>query len=224
MIRDQPAPRLADDRPLDDVALGLVLDGLVLSAGSQRALFGALGSRALIWQRDRWEAGPSGDHRRFNAGAPFGERDAIAHAGDAPLAIPRHLAAHRVAAYVSTTRHAGATAALRLLARALPLVPRGAAALLAPYAERDADYGAARFAVVAQVRRGFEAAQLVVRGSDLYRTTAVIAAWCAGALATRGAGPVGMRALGELVRAEPALRALAAAAELAIEPSEPGHE
>jgi hypothetical protein len=133
--------------------------------------------------------------------------------------VPRHIAAGLVATYVSTTRHAGAISALRLLSRALPLMPRAAADLLAPYADPDADYGRTRFAVVAQARRGFEAAQVVVRGADVYRTTALAAAWAARRLAARGAGPVGMRAPGELFRGEPALRELAAAAGLAIEPS-----
>ncbi|HEY0991616.1 MAG TPA: hypothetical protein VGD80_31405, partial [Kofleriaceae bacterium] len=87
------------------------------------------------------------------------------------------------------------------------------------YAAADADYSRTRFAVVAQVRRGFASAQSVVRGCDLYRTTAAIAAWFALRLAERGAGPTGMRAPGELVRAEPALRAIARTADLTIEPS-----
>ena len=69
------------------------------------------------------------------------------------------------------------------------------------------------------VRRGFDHAQIVVGGHDIYHTTAVIAAWIACRLAERGAGPIGMRAPGELFRAEPALRAIAAAAALTIEPS-----
>jgi hypothetical protein len=219
-VRSAPAPRLADDHPLDDIAVTHVIDGLTLSAGSQRALFGGLGARPLVWRRDRWEAGPSGDHRRVNAGAELGgERDALGYAGGAVLTVPRHVAAQLVTTYVSTTRHAGAATALRVLSRALAFVPRSASALLAPYAAPDADYGATRFAVVAQVRRGFAAAQIVVGGHDLYRTTAVIAAWSACRIAERGAGPLGMRAPGELFRAEPALRAIASAAELTIEPS-----
>ena len=81
-VRGEPAPRLAEDDPIDEVAVSYVFDELALSAGSQRALFGALGTRALIWRRDRWEAGPAGDHRRINAGPALGgERDAQAFAG-----------------------------------------------------------------------------------------------------------------------------------------------
>ena len=220
VVRAEPAPRLAEDRPLDDIAVSYVFDGLALTAGSQRALFGALGTRALVWRRDRWEPGPAGDHRRVNAGPALGgERDAQAFAGGDALTLPRHVAARLVATYVSTTRRAGTAAALRLLSRALPFVSPRAGELLVPYTPPDADYGHTQLAVVAQVRRGFSAAQIVVRGHDLYRTTAVVAAWSACRLAERGAGPIGMRAPGELFRAEPALRAIASAADLTIEPS-----
>ena len=219
-VRDEPAQRLAEDQPLDDIAVSYVFDELALTAGSQRALFGALGSRALVWRRDRWEAGVAGDHRRINAGPALGgERDAQAYAGGDVLTLPRHVATGRVTAYLSTTRRAGAATALRLLSRALPFVPRRAGELLVPYAVPDADYGRTQLAVVAQVRRGFSAAQIVVRGHDLYRTTAVIAAWSACRLAERDRGPIGMRAPGELFCAEPALCAIASLADLTIEPS-----
>ncbi len=220
VVRTAPAERLAEARPIDAIDVSYVFDDLVLSAGSQRALFGTVGGRALVWRRDRWEAGRAGEKRRVNAGAAFGgERDAVGHAAGDVLTIPRHIATHLVATYVSTTRTATSGALLRLLATALPFVPRAASALLAPYAPPDADYARTRLAVVAQVRRGFSAAQITVRGIDPYRVTAVSAAWAARQLAARGAGPVGMRAPGELFRGAPALRALAAAADLTIEPS-----
>ncbi len=219
-VRAQPAARLAEAQPLDELAVSYVFDELSLSAGSQRALFGALGSRALVWHRDRWEPGPAGAHRRVNAGPAFGgERDAQAYAGGDPLTLPRHVAAQHVASYLSTTRRQAAATALRLLSRALPFVPARASELLVPYAEPGADHGRTRFAVIAQARRGFAAAQLTIAGQDLYRTTAIIAAWAARQLVARGAGPLGMRAPGELFRAEPALRALARAADLALAPS-----
>jgi len=219
-VRCAPAERIAEDRPLDEICVSYVFDDLAVSAGSQRALFGAVGGRALVWRRDRWEPGRAGDKRRVNAGPTLGgERDAIMHAGGDVMTVPRHVAANLVATYVSTTRGAASGVLMRLLATALPLVPRAASELLAPFAPPDADYARTRFAVVVQVRRGFSAAQIAVRGSDPYRTTAVTAAWAARQLATRGAGPVGMRAPGELFRAEPALRELANAAGLTIEPS-----
>jgi hypothetical protein len=219
IVRSEPAPRLGEDRPLDEVAVTYVYDDLALSAGSQRALFGTVGEGALAWRRDRWERTGSGERRRVNAGAEAGgERDAIGHGGGDAITIPRHVAAARVSTYVSTTRNAASTGALRLLARTLPFLPRAAGDLLVPYADPDADYTRARFAVVAQVRRGFQSAQVVVCGRDLYATTARIAAWIAARLVERTAGPVGMRAPGELFHPAAALRALAAAADLTLEP------
>jgi len=219
-VRGEPAPRLAEADPLDDIAVSYVFDDLALSAGTQRALFGAVGTRPLVWRRDRWEAGAAGEHHRINAGPALGgERDAQVFAGGDVLTIPRHVTARLVTTYVSTTRRAGPATALRLLARTLLLLPRSARELLVPYATPDAALAHTRFAVVVQVRRGFSTAQIVVRGHDLYRTTAAITAWSACRLAERGSGPIGMRAPGELFRAEPALRAIASAADLTIEPS-----
>jgi short subunit dehydrogenase-like uncharacterized protein len=219
-VRFEPMERIATNEPLDEVITTYVFDDLVLSAGSQRALFAGSAQKPLVWRRDRWEEGRAGDRRRVNAGTAFGgERDAICYAGNDVLAVPRHVAANLVASYVSTTRNAGAARALGLLARALPFVPKAATELLAPYADPNADYSRTRFAVITQVRRGFSAAQIVMRGHDLYATTAAIVAWCARALATRSAGPTGMRAPGELFHAAAALRALSSEAGLVIEPS-----
>ena len=197
-----------------------MFDDLALSAGSQRALFGGVGGRVLVWRRDRWEAGRAGESRRINAGPTLGgERTAVGYAGGEVITVPRHIATNLVTTYVSTTRSAGASAALRLLSRALPLVPRSASALLAPYAAPGTDYGKTTFAIVAQVRRGFSAAQVTVRGRDLYRTTAVLAAWSARQLVARAHGPIGMRAPAELFHARPALLELAREAGLTLEPS-----
>jgi hypothetical protein len=218
-VRDAPAPRLADAHPFDEIAVTYAFDDLAVSPGTQRAWFGVLGERALIWRRDRWEPARPGELRRVNAGPDLGgERAAIAHAGGDAITVPRHVAAHRVATYLSTTRRPSAGSALRLLSLALPLLPRTASDVLVPYADPHADYARTRFAVIAQVRRDFAAAHVIVRGADPYRTTAVAAAWAARALAARGAGPVGMRAPGELFRGAPALRELAALADLVLEP------
>jgi len=80
-VRTEPAARLAEDRPLDEIAVSYMFDHLALSAGSQRALFGAAFGKPLVWRRDRWEAGRAGEHRRVNAGAALGgERDALGYA------------------------------------------------------------------------------------------------------------------------------------------------
>ncbi len=221
VVRRVPAPRRADDRPLDEIAVSYLFDDLVLSPASQREIFTGLRDRALVWRRDRWESvAPAAARRRVNAGPQFGgERDAALFPGGEAVTVPRHIAAQLVQTYASTTRNAAAGTALRLLARALPFVPKRAAELLAPFTPAESDYERTQFAIVAQARRGFAAAQVVVSGRDLYHTTAVIAAWIARAIATRSAGPVGVCAASELFVPSLALHELAPLAGLSVEPS-----
>ena len=220
-VRRSAPARLAEDRPLDEIAVSYLFDDLVLSPSSQKAVFGNLHTRGLVWRRDRWESVASAaERRRVNAGpAMGGERNAVSFPGGDVITVPRHIAARTVQTFVSTTRSQAATAALRLLARAMPLVPKRATDLLAPYQPHEEEYARTRFAVVAQARRGFAAAQVVVAGEDMYRASAGIAAWVARALMTRGDGPIGMRAPSELFRPEPALREIGGALGLSIEPS-----
>ncbi|HEY5948602.1 MAG TPA: saccharopine dehydrogenase NADP-binding domain-containing protein [Kofleriaceae bacterium] len=221
VVRHAPASRLAEDRPLDEIAVSYIFDDLVLSPASQKAVFGNLQTRGFVWQRDRWEqVAPAAHRRKVNAGPDMGgQRDAVSFPGGDVITVPRHIATQSVETFVSTTRSTAATTALRLLARAMPLLPKRTTELLAPYQPHEEDYARTRFAVIAQARRGFSAAQVVVSGDDQYRTSAGIAAWIARAIATRGPGPIGMRAPSELFRPEPALRAVAELIGLGIEPS-----
>jgi short subunit dehydrogenase-like uncharacterized protein len=221
VVRAAATKRLAEDNPLDEVTVSYIFDDLVLSPGSQKAVFGNLHTRGLAWRRDRWESiAPAAEKRRVNVGPELGgERDAVSFPGGDVVTVPRHVAAQHVQTYVSTTRHAVAATALRLLARAMPLVPKRATDLLAPYQPAEDEYARTRFAVVAQARRGFSAAQIVVSGTDQYRASAGVAAWIARQLVARDAGPIGMRAPSEVFRPEPALRAVAQVLGLTIEPS-----
>ena len=220
-VRTEPHARLAGDRPLDDIAVSYVFDKLTLSPSGQRAAFDGLHARGLAWRRDRWEqVAPASERRRINAGIEMGgEREVVSFPGGDVITIPRHLAADRVQTFVSTSRRAATMTALRWLARAVPFVPKRATDLLAAYEPTEDEYGRTQFAVIAQAKRGFSAAQVVVRGHDLYRTSAIIAAWIARQLVARSTGPVGMRAPSELFRPEPALREVAEAAGLVVEPS-----
>jgi hypothetical protein len=221
VVRTGPVERLAEDRPLDDIAVSYVFDNLVLSPAGQRAAFAGLHARGLVWRRDRWESvAPASERRRINAGLALGgERDVVSFPGGDAITIPRHLAAQHVRTFASTSRKSSTMTALRLLARAVPFVPKRATELLAAYEPTEDEYARTTFAVIAQARRGFSAAQVGVRGHDLYRTAAIIAAWIARQLVARSTGPVGMRAPSELFRPEPALREVAEAAGLVVEPS-----
>lgn len=221
VVRDAPPPRLGEDNPLDDIAVSYIYDDLVLSPGSQKAVFGNLHTRGLVWRRDRWESSaPAAERRHINAGPEMGGvRDAASFPGGDVITVPRHINALHVQTYVSTTRSAALATAMRLFARALPFVPKRATEVLAPYQPTDDEYARTKFAVIAQARRGFAAAQVVMRGQDQYRASAGIAAWIARELAARVTGPLGMRAPSELFRPEAALRAVATLVDLHVEPS-----
>lgn len=221
VVRAVAGARIGEDKPLDEIAVSYLFDDLVLSPASQRAVFGNLHTKGLVWRRDRWEqVTPGIARKRVNAGPALGgERDAVSFPGGDVITVPRHIAAASVQTYLSLTRSKVASTALRLLARAMPIVPKRATELLAPYQPAEDEYARSRFAVVAQARRGFSAAQVVVSGSDQYRASADIAAWVAQKLATRATGPVGMRAPSELFRAPLALRAVADLLGLSVDPS-----
>jgi short subunit dehydrogenase-like uncharacterized protein len=221
VVRDAAPARIAEDNPLDEIAVSYIFDDLVLSPGSQKAVFGNLQTRGLVWQRDRWEqVSNAAVRRKVNAGVAMGgQRDAVSFPGGDVITVPRHVAAQSVQTFVSTTRSQAATTALRFLARTMPLLPKRATELLAPYQPREEEYARTRFAVIAQARRGFSAAQIVVGGDDQYRATAEIAAWVARMIAARTVGPIGMRAPSELFRPKRALHELGELIGLTIEPS-----
>lgn len=219
--RTEPAPRLAGDRPLDEVAVSYVFDNFVLSPAGQQAAFARLHERSLVWLRDRWESvRPAAERRTINAGLDMGgEREVVSYPGGDVITIPRHIDAAKVQTFASTSRSRAATTALRLVARAVPFLPKRATDALGTYEPDAGEYARTRFAIIAQARRGFSAAQVTVRGTDMYTTSAIISAWIARQLVARSTGPVGMRAPSELFRPEPALREVAEAAGLVVEPS-----
>jgi hypothetical protein len=220
-VRTVAPPRAGEDRPLDDVAVSYVYDDLVLSPGSQRAVLNGLHTRALVWRRDRWESvRAASETRNVNVGPEMGGvRDVVSFPGGDVITVPRHVNAQQIQTYVSTTRSAVAQTALRLLARAMPLIPRRATDVLATYQPAEDEYKRTRFAVIAQAHRDFEAAHVALYGVDHYRASANISAWIAQQLVTRSAGPVGMRAPSELFRAEAALRAVGELIGMRVEPS-----
>ncbi|MFT3700635.1 MAG: saccharopine dehydrogenase NADP-binding domain-containing protein [Kofleriaceae bacterium] len=219
--RTEPQPRLADEKPFDEITVSYVFDQFVLSPAGQQAAFARLHEDSLVWKRDRWETiRPASERRTINAGLDMGgEREVVSFPGGDVITIPRHIDAQKIQTFASTSRSRATTTALRLIARAVPFLPKRATEALGTYEPRADEYAQTKFAIIAQARRGFSSAQVTVRGSDMYTVSAIISAWIARQLVARSTGPVGMRAPTELFRAEPALREVAEAAGLVVEPS-----
>jgi short subunit dehydrogenase-like uncharacterized protein len=223
MLRAGVPPRLAEDDPLDEIAVSWILDGVAAAPGAQRSGVAMVAERGAVWHGDRWDPAAIGASRReVNPGPGLGgPRTAISAPGGEVITVPRHVAARRVETFASFARSALAMRAAQVAARAAPLL--GLAARLTklapapPPSERER--ARSRFAVIAQASRRFSREEVIVRGADLYATAASIVAWSAVALAARDAGPTGVLAPAELFAPGPALDALAAAADLEIETS-----
>jgi hypothetical protein len=59
ITRHEPGPRVAEDRPLDEITVSYIFDDLVLSPGSQKAVFGNLHprrSRSVSTRAPTWAA------------------------------------------------------------------------------------------------------------------------------------------------------------------------
>jgi hypothetical protein len=149
---------------------------------------------------------------RVNVGV---ERTAVAFPCGDVITVPRSVATKQVTTFASVGGGGLATGVLGIGAKLLSWLPRSAAERLVAGGD-DGDAGGGRFWVVAEARRDFAEARVVIEGVDVYRTTAVIAAWAAQKIAARGAGPVGVRAPSEVFRADLALQELAAEAGLVV--------
>ncbi len=209
--------RLVATPPLDELAIGYALDEFTPTPGTQRSLLATVTGPGVTWRSHRWDPVRPGARRLDLDFGPRGPRSARSFPAGEIITVPRHLEVAAVETYVAL---GGAWAmyerAAPLFALAGGVAGRWLDALLAPLVDPtrvpDADARArARFAVVAQARRGHERAQVVVAGGDVYATTATIAAEAALALATRTGGPVGVLAPSQAFAAGPRLRALAAA-------------
>jgi short subunit dehydrogenase-like uncharacterized protein len=222
-VRAAPAARLAAHDPVDRVDVAHVLDDFSATPGSTRSTLETLAEPALIWCSDRWDEVPPGASSwQLDAGAALGGgRDAVSFPSGEVVTVPRHVAARRIETYVSWARTGWAMRAAGLAGRLAPLVARttrAAARRLDPAPPPSAAMLArARFAIVARARRGADQATVRISGRDLYGTSALIAAWAAHALASRGSGPVGVLAPAEVFAPGPALAALAALADLRID-------
>ncbi|HVV83610.1 MAG TPA: hypothetical protein VHE35_11080, partial [Kofleriaceae bacterium] len=217
-----PIARLADDRPLDELVIGYAASGFVPTPGTQRSLVAALTGPGVVWTAGRWDPARPGARRRdLNFGPGIGSRSALSFPSGEVITVPRHVAARRVETLLAAGGPRWLTAGLGLAAPLLALARGPLPALLDSLADPHqvpdpVRRSAARFAVVAQARRGFERTQVTITGHDVYGVTAHLAASAAARLAARGEGPVGVLAPSEVFPAAASLEALEAYGELTV--------
>lgn len=219
--------RIGDDAPLDEVAIAIAVDGFVPAAAARRAMIDAVTARGVVWRAERWDPTRAAARGRDVDFGDLGRRAARSFPAPEIITLPRHVAARVVDGFIALPDDPWA----RGLERLAPLAGLAApfAGLLAPILETFVDptdvpdaatRAAARYAVVAEVRRGFEHARVRVGGRDVYALAAVTVADAALALA---ANPVehratrcGVRSPSELVLAGETLAALETAGALTL--------
>ena len=221
--------RLADDAPLDELVIGHAVDGFAPAPGARRSLIDAVTAPGVVWRAGRWDATrPAARGRTIDFGA-LGARAARSFPAAEVITLPRHVAARTIDGFIALPDDPWA----RGLGRLTPLAGLAApfagwlAPVLATFVDPtqvpDAETRArARFAIVAGARRGFEHAQVLVGGHDVYAIAARIAADAALALAAPSAALTaairdgGARAPSQVFAADLALGALASDGALSI--------
>ncbi|HUQ01457.1 MAG TPA: saccharopine dehydrogenase NADP-binding domain-containing protein [Kofleriaceae bacterium] len=220
--------RLGDEAPLDEITVSVAVDGFVPAPAARRAMIDAVSARGVVWRAARWDATrPAVRGRDVDFGA-LGRRQARSFPAPEIITLPRHVAARIVDGFIALPDDPWA----RGLERLAPLAGLASpfAGLLAPILETFVDptqvpdaeaRAAARFAVVADARRGFEQARVRVAGHDVYALAAVTVAEAALTLAARAdddrdAPRAGVCAPSELALAGATLTELEAAGALEL--------
>jgi len=208
-----PGERIADDDPLDAIAIGYTFDGVRVAAGLGRSLVAALTGPTVTWRGGRWDeiaAGVRG--RTFDFGA-LGPRRARELPTIEAITVPRHIAARRVETFVAPTGSVWIDRAIGAAAPLLRWLPGLAATALAiadqgpPSDDTDDEraHASSRFALVAEARRADSAARVTIVGHDVYATAATVCAQLARALASGALDRAGVLAPSQLLAGARAL-------------------
>jgi len=215
--------RIVANPPIHDLAIGYAFEHVAPAPGSQQSWIATLTAPGVRWRNRRWDPDRAGARaRQFDFGV-LGVRTARSFPSGEIVTTPRHIDVASIDSYATLG------AAWAMYEQAGPLLALGGGvagrmlgAMLAPLVDptrlpTTSARTNTRFAVVAQARRGAEHAHVRATGIDIYRTTAVIVAEAALALATRDGGPTGVLAPSQAFGAAQRLRSLAHGGVIALE-------
>lgn len=201
--------RLGEGDPLDAITIAYTFDGARPTAGLARSLLAALTEPTVTWRAGRWDEIQAGVRGRDVDFGALGRRRARELPTIESITVPRHVAAHRVETFVAPTGSPWVDRAIGAAAPLLRWLP-GLAATVDALADQgphrdDADDAEARFAIVAEARRGTAHTRVALTGRDLYATAAAVCAQLARALAAGALGGAGVLAPSQLIAGERAL-------------------
>jgi short subunit dehydrogenase-like uncharacterized protein len=173
----------SDLEPLDELTVAYSVEGFGMTRGTLRSGLEMMKGGDVVYEDEQWKTAPRGVSKAtFDFPEPIGRQPMSRYPAGEVITVPHHTRTKKVTALLTLSTMApkplapvlpyampGAALALRtplrgLLNRAVGLLPEG---------PKEDDRRAAQFTIVARAQASGGARQGVVRGSDVYGTTAV---------------------------------------------------
>ncbi len=172
-----------DLEPLDELTLAYAVEGFGMTRGTLRSGLEMMKGGDVVYEDEQWKAAPRGVFKAsFDFPEPIGRQPVSRYPAGEVITVPHHTRTRKVTALLTL-----GTMAPRPLAPVLPYALPGAALTLRtplrgllnravgllPEGPTEEDRRAARYTIVARAQASGGSRQGVVRGSDVYGTTAV---------------------------------------------------
>jgi short subunit dehydrogenase-like uncharacterized protein len=170
--------------PLDELTLAYCVEGFGMSRGTLRSGLEMMKGGDVVYEDERWRPAPGGVFRAtFDFPEPIGRQAMTRYPSGEVITVPHHTRTRKVTALLTARTAAVVPAAAPLLPYVMPglaltlrtplrgLLNRAVALL--PEGPKEDDRRAARYTIVARAQASGGTRQGVVRGSDVYGTTAV---------------------------------------------------
>jgi short subunit dehydrogenase-like uncharacterized protein len=171
--------------PLDELVLAYAMEGFGMTRGTLKSALEGMAGSEVVYEEESWRAAPGGIYKaRFDFPEPIGRQAMSRFPSGEVITVPHHTRTRKVTSLLTTSTAAPFAAAAPLLPYTLPALGlalrtpvRGLlnrAIGLLPEGPKEEARRAAEFTVVA-VARGRDGRERrgVLRGSDVYGTTAV---------------------------------------------------
>jgi len=173
----------SDLEPLEELSLAYAVEGFGMTRGTLRSGLEMMKGGDVVYEDEQWKPAPRGVFKAsFDFPEPIGRQPMSRYPAGEVITVPHHTRTKKVTALLTL-----GTMAPRPLAPALPYaMPAAALALrtplrgllnravgLLPEGPTEDDRRAARYTIVARAQASGGTREGIVRGSDVYGTTAV---------------------------------------------------
>ena len=194
----------SDLEPLEELTLAYAVEGFGMTRGTLRSGLEMMKGGDVVYEDEQWKPAPRGVFKAtFDFPEPIGRQPMSRYPAGEVITVPHHTRTKKVTALLTL-----GTMAPRPLAPVLPYAMPGAALALRtplrgllnravgllPEGPKEDDRRAARYTIVARAQASGGTREGIVRGSDVYGTTAVTLVHGAALLSAPGfdrAGPLG---------------------------------